>query len=59
MILIIGAMILGWFFGNVILNKWTNDGIDESNHLKKNTNNGKSTKRPPKTKKQKVNKKEI
>lgn len=55
----IGSVILGWFFVNVILNKWTNDGIDESNNSKKNTDNGKSTKRPPKTKKKKVNKKEI
>jgi len=59
MVVIIGVMILGWFLGNIILNKWTNDGIYESNNLKKNTDSGKSTKRPPKTKKQKVNKKEI
>lgn len=50
-VVIVGAMILGWFFGNVLLNKWTNDGIDELDKQIKKNKNGESTKRPPKTKK--------
>ncbi len=28
---IVGAMIIGWFVGNLLLDKWINDAHDESN----------------------------
>ena len=30
-VVIVGAMIIGWFIGNLLLNKWVNDGSDECN----------------------------
>jgi hypothetical protein len=47
---IFGAIILGWFFGNVLLNKWIKDSIDESNKIyTKHFEDGKSKEGPSKT----------
>jgi hypothetical protein len=54
-VVILGAIILGWFIGNVLLNKWIKDSIEESNNIyTKHFEDGKSTKGPSKTKKQKI-----
>lgn len=34
-VVILGAMILGWFFGNYFLNKWVKDGMDEADDTNK------------------------
>lgn len=30
-VVIVGSMILGWFVGNILVDKWINNGMDEAN----------------------------
>lgn len=31
-VVILGGILMGWFVGNLLLDKWLNDGMDESNN---------------------------
>lgn len=53
--IILGGILMGWFVGNLLLDKWLNEGVEESNNdEKKNHNHGKSKKGTSKAKEQKI-----
>ncbi len=31
-VVILGGILMGWFVGNLLLDKWLNDGMNESNN---------------------------
>ena len=31
-VVILGGILMGWFVGNLLIDKWLNDGMDESNN---------------------------